>query len=615
VSSPSGANANFLYATAAVSANDVWAVGISNVSTTTQDRTLAEHWNGSSWGIIATPNPGSLHSDLFAVTAISTSNVWAVGAYQIDSAGHVHGFAEHWNGSSWSIVFTPNPSSYTFPLAVTAVSSTDIWVVGAYFDVSFNGLTFAQHWNGSSWTTFFPPNPTGFDDGLFSVSALSASDVWAVGSSRAFDGAPHQSLAEHWNGSSWSLVTTPNLGGSTEITFVNALEAGHAVAVGYGNFVQDVSTRKGEAWDLLAAGGSTSTFQSGPGSGDNALLGLDRSGAAAWAVGYSRATSTSARQTLAIPATWDSGTHTLTWGAPGVSANTSTINNVLEAVSAVSAYTFWGAGYAANSSGVGKTLTEIYCALHFSLTAPASTAAGSPFSITLTAKTGTGATSTGYLGTVHFTSSDPSATLPGDYTYVPGDLGVHTFSGVVLRTPCFETIAAEDLAMPLTVPGSATMRVVLGACQAPAGTPGTSDTNPASAGTPGDRTVNQSSAGTPAPRLPRLRLMERSGGNAAGPLSTAAGASVRQEDGAVPARSDTRLDAQTGTRAHSEASTAPAVERADVALSQVAATSVVSPWAPTPTWLLVMSLLALPLGMARLRRRRAKERSYVKHRT
>ena len=35
---------------------------------------------------------------------------------------------------------------------------------------------------------------------------------------------------------------------------------------------------------------------------------------------------------------------------------------------------------------------------------------------------------TGYTGTVHFTSSDGQAVLPGDYTFTAGDNGGHTFT-------------------------------------------------------------------------------------------------------------------------------------------------------------------------------------------
>jgi hypothetical protein len=81
----------------------------------------------------------------------------------------------------------------------------------------------------------------------------------------------------------------------------------------------------------------------------------------------------------------------------------------------------------------------------FTVVAPSSTTAGATFSLTVTAIfPSNNATDTKYQGTVHFTSSDPLATLPADYTFKPSDNGVHTFANVVLRTSGPRTITATD---------------------------------------------------------------------------------------------------------------------------------------------------------------------------
>jgi hypothetical protein len=82
---------------------------------------------------------------------------------------------------------------------------------------------------------------------------------------------------------------------------------------------------------------------------------------------------------------------------------------------------------------------------------PSPTTAGAPQSVTVTARDRYGNTAAGYLGTVHFTSSDPQAMLPIDYTFTAADLGTHTFSGVALQTAGVQTITATD-----TVNGSFT---------------------------------------------------------------------------------------------------------------------------------------------------------------
>ena len=82
VKSPNTGPANQLYAVAAVSTNDVWAVGFfQTVSGTRQTLTL--HWNGHKWSIVASPNPGSADNFFLAVAAVSTNDVWAVGGSSV----------------------------------------------------------------------------------------------------------------------------------------------------------------------------------------------------------------------------------------------------------------------------------------------------------------------------------------------------------------------------------------------------------------------------------------------------------------------------------------------------------------------------------------------------
>ncbi len=62
----------------------------------------------------------------------------------------------------------------------------------------------------------------------------------------------------------------------------------------------------------------------------------------------------------------------------------------------------------------------------------------------VTAKDAYGNTATGYRGTVHFTSTDSSATLPSNYAFTSSDNGVHTFTGVILKTAGERSITATD---------------------------------------------------------------------------------------------------------------------------------------------------------------------------
>jgi hypothetical protein len=89
---------------------------------------------------------------------------------------------------------------------------------------------------------------------------------------------------------------------------------------------------------------------------------------------------------------------------------------------------------------------------------PSSATAGSAFSLTVSALDANNNVVAGYLGTVHFTSNDGAATLPADYTFTAADNGVHTFSGVTLRTAGNRTVTATDTAAG-SLTGSATVAV------------------------------------------------------------------------------------------------------------------------------------------------------------
>src|SRR5262249_53570314 len=71
------ASAPALNGVATLSGRDVWAVGATGINSFA---TLSEHWNGSSWTAVATPNTSRLNNALVDVTAVAPDDVWAVGS-------------------------------------------------------------------------------------------------------------------------------------------------------------------------------------------------------------------------------------------------------------------------------------------------------------------------------------------------------------------------------------------------------------------------------------------------------------------------------------------------------------------------------------------------------
>jgi hypothetical protein len=181
----------------AVASNDVWAVGYQSVSSS-MDEPLIEHWNGTSWSIVSSPSTGV---GLNAVSADASNDVWAVGENGNISVDLV----EHWDGKSWSVVSSPAFSGgIELMYGVSADASNDVWAVGDSPGVIL-------HFGGKSWSrTVLPPARVG-GPALKAVAALSPSDVWAVGMVRPGSGSINwRPVVEHWDGTSWSQISSPD---------------------------------------------------------------------------------------------------------------------------------------------------------------------------------------------------------------------------------------------------------------------------------------------------------------------------------------------------------------------------------------------------------------------
>src|SRR5262249_48027261 len=137
----------------ALAPTNIWAVGIQqegyDPSTGNSSTGLIEHWNGSSWMTVPHPNPRSNPQPIFnpnseasdsglnSVTALAPDNIWAVGSYMnLSGTGPLNNaYIEHWDGSGWKIVPSPNPGSLDNELlSVTALAPDNIWAVGDFMN-------------------------------------------------------------------------------------------------------------------------------------------------------------------------------------------------------------------------------------------------------------------------------------------------------------------------------------------------------------------------------------------------------------------------------------------------------------------------------------------------
>jgi alpha-tubulin suppressor-like RCC1 family protein len=241
----------------AASTTDAWAVGTDEV---TENRPLAEHWNGTKWTRTTVPLPAGVPQGVFNGTDdLGPGNAWAVGDTENADGDGQQTLIEHWTGSAWAVVPSPNPETGSGTTDVlTAISGTgpdDLWAVGYFSDgVSFTALLF-EHWNGTAWSFVAPPSESGVQFGE-GVTAISPDDVWVVG-----DTFSQTTVSAHWNGSTWSMVATPSLISTDSLDFLTAVSgvsADDVWASGYEGNVDDQNFElpymlhwNGKAWSLV----------------------------------------------------------------------------------------------------------------------------------------------------------------------------------------------------------------------------------------------------------------------------------------------------------------------------------------------------------------------------
>jgi SdrD B-like domain len=98
-----------------------------------------------------------------------------------------------------------------------------------------------------------------------------------------------------------------------------------------------------------------------------------------------------------------------------------------------------------NATGVNYVIAAPQVATHFLVLAPAFAVVGMPTVVIVEALDSSNQVVTGYTGTVHFTSSDGAASLPGDFTFSASDNGKHQFA-ITFATAGNDTVTATDTA-------------------------------------------------------------------------------------------------------------------------------------------------------------------------
>lgn len=269
-----GTARNSFFGAAIISQSDMWAVGsVSAGGYGNGTAIIAEHWNGSRWTLVPTPRPmprSYVFNSFNAVAAVSMNDVWAVG-----TTGPSYGptsLVEHWDGKSWTVISSPMLGYKSVLSSATATSSTNVWAAGAYTEEGGAGHALVEMWNGSAWTAVSDPAT----QPILSISATSATDVWAADGDGVdhWDGvswtvvsnlsatsisavAPNDvwiidgpSTIEHWNGSSWSIIPSPRV---DHLQSISAVASNSAWAVGQSSNSPVTEHWDGSAWNVVSS--------------------------------------------------------------------------------------------------------------------------------------------------------------------------------------------------------------------------------------------------------------------------------------------------------------------------------------------------------------------------
>lgn len=230
---PSGATYSDLYRVACPSSTACFAAGYYETATT--DLPLIEAWNGTSWSVQALSLPANTNAaKLLGIACTSASSCWSVGYVETSGAPR-KGLVLHWDGTSWTTQTSPFPSGATGAQlqGVACASASDCQAVGLYFDSSSVLRSLAESWDGTSWSLQSFPAPGGgaTDPQLFDVSCSGAGACEAVG--WATLSGTTQPLAAAWNGSSWTLQSVPRAHGTSDGALVGVSCPSTCMAVGY----------------------------------------------------------------------------------------------------------------------------------------------------------------------------------------------------------------------------------------------------------------------------------------------------------------------------------------------------------------------------------------------
>ncbi len=202
------------------------------------------------WTVVTSPNVGT-SSALSGVSCTNSSLCLAVGVSSTGSSAEKT-LSEKWSGTTIAVVPSPPSGSNTEieDNGISCLSATFCIAVGRVFE-SGGDQILSEKWNGSKWTLLTSPTmgADAFVD-VLGVSCKSTTFCMAVG---WFTDEPTEAFAMKWNGTGWTVETVPN-DGSTQDNILNSVSCAtttFCIAVGDGPG-QLIDRWNGSVWSIVS---------------------------------------------------------------------------------------------------------------------------------------------------------------------------------------------------------------------------------------------------------------------------------------------------------------------------------------------------------------------------
>ncbi len=257
----------------AAAGSDAWFAGDGpNVPSCYEDVAAATRFDGQTWSY----KPSQFCSDYFtafySIVAFSADDVWAAGDFGYSGGPQPVDtpLLAHWDGHRWAPSYVP---TYYSLLAVAGVPPRDIWTVSRPYYFHKDVYADIIHRAGGGWVAQQFDFPERYGD-IEALAVLSDRDVWAVGRQATSGYDAGRPLIEHWNGVAWTEYQLRNVDG-LQLKGIAAISSSDVWAVGGGGSTPFVVHWDGTRWSRVTVrlAGALSGVARVPGTNDVIAVG------------------------------------------------------------------------------------------------------------------------------------------------------------------------------------------------------------------------------------------------------------------------------------------------------------------------------------------------------